>query len=543
MKINSLKRIFVVILAVVMVLSLVACGQKDKKTDNEGTVDKSAGNVTYPLSTDVELNIWCGNQMALATDISSWEASPFHSGLESLTGVKMNWLWPTKGADVSQAYNLLWTDYDVPDIIFHNVSNDDAKALLEDGYIYDLTEYLPEYAPNYWKWLNQPENEDTKKSVQLSDGSYFSVASMKEDAYSMVWIGPIVRQDWLDECGLKAPVTLADWENVLTVFKEKYGATLSFKIGEITYSGGLASGTGALGFLDTTDFRVTDDGTVVIPQIEDGYKELLEIMVRWWEKGLIDHDSLSMSDDALRQKTLNGKAGIVFASGTGASNIITDAANEKNGANWVGLSYPRTAEGEPTSMICHQYGKSTGYHAMISAASSEEELIAALRWLDYGWTEEGMMYWNFGTEGISYQYDKDGKPQWSEIITTDPLGLLEGAKKYRGTGGSAPVLQMRSMAEANNVGVGIMDSVIKTWMDNTVADKHMLPTIDMEETDRETYEQMWAAISTYIDEESMKMFTGKTPITQYDAFVKKLYDMGLQDVLDIKQKYYDEYMK
>lgn len=131
----------------------------------------------------------------------------------------------------------------------------------------------------------------------------------------------------------------------------------------MTASGGLASGTGALGFLDTADFRVTEDGEVVIPQIADGYKELLEIMVRWWDKGLIDHDSLSMSDDALRQKALNGKAGIVFASGTGATNIITDASNEKNGANWVGLSYPRTAEGEPTSMICHQYGKSTGYHA------------------------------------------------------------------------------------------------------------------------------------------------------------------------------------
>ena len=541
MKTKWLKKLLAAIMVTVMVLSLVACG--NKKKNQNGTIDASAGTVTYPLNTDMELSIWCGNQMSLASDISSWEASPFHSGLESLTGVKMNWIWPTKGADISQAYNLMWTDYDVPDIVFHNVSNDDAKTLMEDGYIWDLTEYLPKYAPNYWAWLNQPENEATRKSVQLSDGSYFGVTSMKEDAYSMVWIGPIVRQDWLDECGLKAPVTLAEWEKVLTTFKDKYGATLSFKISEVTASGGLASGTGALGFLDTADFRVTDDCTVVIPQIAEGYEELLKVMVSWWEKGLIDHDSLSMSDDSLRQKALNGKAGIVFASGTGATNIITDATNEKNGADWVGLSYPRTAQGEPTSMICHQYGKSTGYHAMISASSTEQELIAALRWLDYGWTEEGMMYWNFGTEGISYEYDAEGKPQWAEIVTADPLGLLEGAKKYRGTGGAAPVLQMRAMAEANNVGVGIMDSVIKTWMDNTVADKHMLPSMDMEENDRDTYEQLWSSISTYIDEESMKMLTGKTSLSQYDAFVDKLYEMGLQDVLDIKQKYYDEYMK
>ena len=36
--------------------------------------------------------------------------------------------------------------------------------------------------------------------------------------------GPVVRKDWLDECGLEVPKTISEFENVIRVFNEKYGA-------------------------------------------------------------------------------------------------------------------------------------------------------------------------------------------------------------------------------------------------------------------------------------------------------------------------------
>lgn len=537
---KTLKKVVSVMLAASMLFALTACGNKDKDKGESGGISAGSGDVTYPLESDAELTFWCGSQIPLSDDITSWENSPFHSGLKDKTGISVDWKWTTAGSDVGQAYQLLWVDTVLPDMVFYKITSNEARMLLDDGLIWDLTEYLPKYAPNYWKWLNDEANEAERKEAMLSDGTFYSVASVKEDLYNEVYIGPIIRQDWLDECGLNTPVTLEDWENVLTTFKNKYGATLTFTSSLMSASGGIASGTGAYGFANTADFRVDDDGNVVIPQVTSEYEKMMEVLMKWWKMGLIDADAFSNNDDSVRQKALSGKAGIAFTMAGYADMIMSDAERENNGANWVGLGYPRTSADDPTSMILATASKLTGYHTVITTQTSEEEMIAALRWLDYGWTEEGQMYWNFGDEGISYKLDGAEKPQWSELVTEDSLSAANGRKKYCGVTGSGPVVQLRAYAEANNNEK--MDEVIKVWMDNTVAEKHILPSSEMSEDDYDLYTEKWTPISTYITEESIKMLTGKSSTSVVD-FVKKLYDMGLQDVLDLKQKYYDEYVQ
>lgn len=542
MKNKILKRMFAMLLAATMIVSVGACGNKKENDDLSGKAGSAAdANATYPLDTDVELSFWCGSQVALADDVASWQLSPFHSGLEEKTGVTVDWKWVNTGTDAGQAYQLLWVDTELPNIVFYNISQNEASDLLSDGLIWDLTEYLPKYAPNYWAWLNEPENEAELQAVRLSDGSFYSVASVKEDVYNQVYIGPVIRQDWLDECNLKAPVTLEDWENVLLTFKEKYGATLSFTLSSMKACGGIASGTGSYGFANTAAYRVDDEGNVVIPQITPEYAEMMEVLARWWKLGLIDSDCLSASDDSVRQKALSGKAGIIFTRGSQCELIISDAEKEENGANWVGIEYPRTAAGEPTTAICIEANRTTGYHAVITTETSEDELIAALRWLDYGWTEEGALYWNFGEEGVSYTLDEDGNPQWTDLVLEDSLGANNGRKKYCGVTGSGPVNQLLAYAKANNN--ELMDATINAWAANTVAAEHMLPSLEQSEEDQMMIDELWTPISTYINEESLKILTGEKPISEIDSFVDKLYDMGLQDVLDIKQKYYDEYIK
>ncbi len=534
------KKALIVLSVLFLIAGVTACGKGKDKDKNKGGSDSNAavGDVSYPLDTDVSLSYWCANQIALAEDINNYQASPFHSGLETKTGVPIEWRWSAAGSDVGQTYQLLWVDTELPNMVFFRISSNEAAVLLEDGLIYDLTEYLPKYAPNYWKWINDPANEAERKEATLSDGTFYSVASVKEDIYNQLYMGPIVRQDWLDECGLQTPVTLADWENVLRTFKQKYGATLSFTSSIMTASGGIASGTGAYGFANTTDFRVDDEGNVVIPQITKEWKEMMEILVKWYKEGLIDIDALSNSDDSLRQKALSGKAGIAFVMAGQANMIMNDSAQAGTGAKWVGMEYPRTAPDAPTSMVCANATKLTGYHTVITTQTSEDELITALRWLDYGWTEEGRMYWNFGDEGISYELDKDGVPQWTDLVLKDELGMSNGRNKYCGVSGSASVIQMKSWAKASNSEA--MDATIEAWARNTEANKHILPSSEFTLEDNEKYNSLWAPISTFINEESLKILTGESSISSIDNFTKKLYDIGLQDVLDLKQKYYDD---
>ena len=85
--------------------------------------------------------------------------------------------------------------------------------------------YLPKYAPDYWEFVNS--DDSIRRCVTTESGKHFKFAFAVEDDFNITYMGLAIRQDWLDECGLKVPTNLEEWENVLVTFKDKYGATFS----------------------------------------------------------------------------------------------------------------------------------------------------------------------------------------------------------------------------------------------------------------------------------------------------------------------------
>ena len=56
-------------------------------------------------------------------------------------------------------------------------------------------------------------------------GRYYTFGFFREDGgWNDTYEGPVVRKDWLEECGLEIPKTISEFENVIRVFNEKYGA-------------------------------------------------------------------------------------------------------------------------------------------------------------------------------------------------------------------------------------------------------------------------------------------------------------------------------
>lgn len=64
--------------------------------------------------------------------------------------------------------------------------------------------------------------------MKTDDGRYYAFGFFREDGgWNDSYQGPVVRKDWLDECGLEIPETISEFENVIRVFNEKYGATFN----------------------------------------------------------------------------------------------------------------------------------------------------------------------------------------------------------------------------------------------------------------------------------------------------------------------------
>lgn len=555
MKKKWLSRAVATMLAGVMAVSMftgcgeqqVATSESTKNTEQTAVSESSANDttvaeegVTYPVDTDVELSFYIHNksQLSLSSAYAEYNEAPFYKGLSEKTGITIDWQSYAEGADKTQAYNLLLQDEVLPSVMFGNFVTD-AQELYADGLIYDLTDYLEAYAPDFWEYINAPENEANKKAITTDEGKFLYFPFIQESDYNITYLGPVIRQDWLDALGLKAPVTLEDWENVLIAFRDNYGAYFSFRLNRYNTGGGIANGVGAFAALKANYY--VEDGKVKCANVQEEWKDFLEVMNRWYDEGLLDPDFSSMDDAAVRSKALNGQIGIAFTAMSQLTNYIADAEAEGTGAQWVGLSYPRTEADAPTTYI---YTRSqtaqpnTG--AVVTTSCSEEELIAAVKFLNYGYSEEGMLYWNFGEEGVSYEVAADGSYQFTELITGDERGLAEALKDYTGMYSEGVGMQMADFVKAKNNKISA--DAVYVWTDNTVAAEYVKPPCTRTEEEQTRYSDINSQLNTYISEMALKFVTGDEPLDNFDKFVEQLDAYGLQELLEIEQNAYDRYM-
>lgn len=553
MKNKMISRMIAVILAGCMILSTAGCGNNATVSNNEtsevtktsekeesAVTEKSEEEFTYPMDTDVKLSLWSQNAETLAACYSSYEESPYHLGLAENTGIDIEWIFPDTSAGEEAVFNLMLTDKELPDMFVTNTyynSVAELEALMDGGVILDLTDLIPKYAPNYWAYLNEPGHEYRLKSSTTEDGRLFGVQSFR-DEYCTCYTGPVIRQDWLDACGLNTPVTMEQFEEVLRTFHEEYDAVLTFRPTRVR-GYGFASGTGAYtGFI--LGYYLDENGKVQCANLQPEWKEYLETLHRWYEEGLLDPEFATMDDATVRSKIMDGKVGMTFTAMSQLTAFIGDAETAGTGAVFAGLGYPRVAEGEPTSII---FAGSTavGTFALLNAKLSEEEVIAALRWCDYGFTDEGNMYKNFGTLGESYVLDENGEPTFTELVTADPDGVSEALMKYTGTSGSA-IAGIQSEEHVKMKNSEVTAEAVYTWVENTKAFDAMLPTLNHTEEEAIKYSDLVAPLDTYIEQMALKYITGEEDFAGYDEFMKTLTEMGIQETIDINQAAYDRFM-
>lgn len=521
---------------------LVGCGE-GKTSGGQGGNNAGGEEVSYPVDTDVTLSWWDQGNIGLQNSYLTAEESPFHSGLSEMTGIDIDWQFPVEGADGTASYNMLLQEEKLPNIISGWMFDaTEGSELMEAGLIVDLSEYVPKYAPDYWAYITDPANEIDYKSLMTTDGKLYGFGAFMETDACITYLGPVIRKDWLEECGLEEPVTLKDWENVLVKFKEKYGAVFSFAQNRFNWAG-IASGTGAFATLEAKYF-LDDDKKVQLGNAQIAWREFVETLNRWYDMNLIDKDFATNTDNDVRAKVLRNEVGVSFTAMSQMTAWIEDAKQQQTGAQWMGIGYPREAAGEPTKYIYTEAGmRSANNAAVITATSSEAQIIAACKLLNYGFTEDGILYWNYGKEGVSYELDQDGNPQFTRLVTEDPLGITEACRKYTGTYGAGISIQLESYAKAKFASEA--SEAVEKWTANTVARNYVLPSTPKTMDIAAKVTDYKSSIATYVNEMALKFVTGKETLddSNWNKYLEQLEEYGLSDLLKLEQDAYDSYMK
>lgn len=518
--------------ASVVLAAAVTCSCAGGKGSSVNNMDLSS----YPVKADEELTCWFELGTNISTSVSNFGETDFAKELEKRTGVKVKYIHPAQGQG-NEAFGIMVASDDMADIIRFNWSTalGGPSATVKDNVIISLNDYLDEYAPNYKALVES--DEDINKRVKNDDGDYFTFAPISTDP--IVSAGPMIRKDWLDDLGLEVPKTVDELENALRMFKEKKGA-------EAAFSGTSSLTVYLLNILGTTETFYVDNGKIKYAPAEPEYKRALERLSKWYREGLLDQNYLSNDDTMLNANILNGDTGFVMASiGSGMGKWMTAMKGKDDKFELVAMPYV-TYEGETKPNWIVTPSKVNQWSMMaISGKCRYPEL--AVKFLDYGYSEEGHMLFNFGVEGKTYEM-KDGYPTYTDEILNNPNGLTINQAmglNFAASGGSISAYesdrryieqyyQLQNQKDAYKIWISQMDDELKN---------KTLPLLYYSYEESEEYTEIVTNLNKYRQETTAEFISGTKPISEFDSYVEGLKSLKLDRVLEIVQGSYDRYQK
>jgi putative aldouronate transport system substrate-binding protein len=181
--------------------------------------------------------------------------------------------------------------------------------------------------------------------------------------------------------------------------------------------------------------------------------------------------------------------------------------------------------------------------AVITTSCPQDKLELVMRALDYAYSEAGNLYWNFGKQGVSWEYDANGQPAYLPLVTNDPDGLNNAIDKFGGSTWSGNCIQATLLLYLKNTQQAIDANDLWFYPNEAVSAKWTVPpgvTLTPDESSRAA--ELQNTISTYSNEMAIKFITGQEPFNNFDTFVARINQMGLPELLSINQTGYDRYL-
>ena len=496
------------------------------------------GETVYPIAgaENVTLTYCKLNYEQVSSQYPSLADTPFFQAYSAATGVTIETMTPADNT----AMNLIFASGDLPDMIHWNwnsYSGGISKAI-SDGIVLPLNDLLEEYAPAYNALIHS--NEDYQRAALTANGDVYGFAFIRGHKDLVTYSGPIIRADWLEKCGLEMPQTIGEFYDMLVAFRDQCGATYPLSTTP-SYIAGDDQGSfilGAFGVPRTSFYR--DGETVKFGFYEAGMKDAYAFLHQLYTEGLLDPNFSTLDTATINSNFYNGVSGVVTGLlGSGIGNHLSAMADDPE-FDVAGMNYLVADEKKGELPISgHSDFPVTAEATVITTTCEYPEIAAQV--LDYGYTEEGHMLFNFGIEGESYEM-VDGYPTYTELITHNPDGLsmqYAMAPYMLSWNGGNMVQDERYSYQYS--GLPQQQAALATWANTTVTD-HIMPPLTIPDDQSARFASLGNDITTYCNEMRIKFITGEESLENFDAYLETLRNMGVEEYIAIEQAAYDEYL-
>jgi ABC-type sugar transport system, periplasmic component len=495
---------------------------------------------SYPIKGSPSLSYWMVQNANWMNRYANFGDTPFAKELMKETGVTLNFTHPAAGQE-AQSFNLMLASGDLTDLIEYQFDKTDKvpggpEKLIKDGYILRLNDAIKKWAPNLTAYLKAHPEVD--RMVKTDEGSYYCFPFIRGDPYLQTYQGAMLRQDWLDELGLKVPTTIDEWTTVLRAFKTKKGAPvpLTWYIGINFGEYNNPAFSGAYGAI--RDWYV-EKGKVKYGPYESQYKDFIKLFADWYKEGLLD-PNIALVDAKMRDALItSGQTGATIGNTGGSIGYYTKLMADKDPKfKLVAAPYPTLKKGEKPKF--GQYDLPVQASVAISAKCKNIE--AAVRLLDYGYSKEGQLLYNFGTAGKTYAM-QNGKPIYTDFILNNPdkLPMSEAMGANIRGNSNGPFVQDKGFMEQYS-SLPQQQESIRVWSGTDMA-KYKLPPTTPSSAEMAEMSKIMSEVTTYVNEQFVAMVIGSAPVSDFDKYMATLKKLNIEKAIAIQQAAYDRYLK
>ncbi len=502
-----------------------ADNQQNASEASAENTENTAKKVTYPME-KVHLTLAMVGESEVTANATDLADTPFGKAWQEATGVELEIVQLADG----NALNLLYASGDLPDMIYYSGYTGGAEKAIKDKIIQPLNDYM-QYAPDLQAVIDG--NDYYRKSITSAEGDIIGFPFIRGCDYLRTSAGLQIRQDWLDELGLEVPETADELYEVLKAFKEKKGAEAPFSVAPFWLNSvAINQGaiTSAFGMVKGDFYQV--DGKVHYGYAEKEYKDVLVFLNKLYNEGLLDPNFQTVDDNTVRANMMNGVSGVTFGAVGGYIGTMLQTMKDDPSFNVTGFG-PLVANKGDVSMSTQFDDALKGIYVVITPNCKNKE--AAVKFLNYGYSEAGGMLFNYGVEGVSYNME-NGEAIYTDLIMNNPEGLTKqlALAQYTRAWKDGPFVQQKGYIE-QYANLPQQQAALEKWTESDVA-KYFMPNVTVAEADAAEYSKLTGDIGTYISEMTIKYILGLEDLDSFEEeYLGTLKSMGVDRVIELKQ--------
>lgn len=378
MKMHSVKKHLVLVLAVLMAFSMVACNSASPVATTAASAiaapTTAAASATVAATTaafdplakyDKPITLTCVKRTTQGVKFNDnmSEADNYWTRFLADKGINIQYLWTADASEYDNKMNMTIASGEVPDL-FYQLSAVQANTLISGGMLQDMKPALDKYmTPLLKKYLIDADNGQSMNGL-VQDGKQMLLpsgpAEIRNDS-SALWI----RKDWLKNVGLSAPNSLDDFLKICDAFvnqdpdkdgqNDTYAFGVAGKDNLITDWGGLA------GFFDmfhvqpevwydgSLFYEKDSTGQIIWSGSKPAMKTALQTLAEMYTKGYLSKDfATADSGGKLAQDITNSKCGMFFGKWWNGLWPLPDLFAKTPTADWTIVRFP-SADGQPVT--------------------------------------------------------------------------------------------------------------------------------------------------------------------------------------------------